>query len=165
MNKGPLTKFSTREIQNNLTRTWVNYLGYCQSRAPLLLENVKTDATIAVDVRVENLSTEGHLCNTYSNLFTMVTSIIHEYAPTQSQPIINYHILTRIRKNLIKQIVTHYLRWLEWIIRWEMNGYKKYTPSKWAVWWAHNCCLPMEHVISNRACKIGSTQNYKVPKD
>ena len=37
------------------------YLGYGKGRAPLLLENVKTDASVAVDVRMENLCSERNL--------------------------------------------------------------------------------------------------------
>ena len=38
-----------------------NYLGYCEGRAPLLFEDVKADATIAIDVGVEHLCSEGNL--------------------------------------------------------------------------------------------------------
>jgi hypothetical protein len=44
------------------------------------------------------------------------------------------------------------LGWLEWVIWRKVNGHKEYTTSKWAVSWAHNCCLPVEHIISNRTC-------------
>ncbi|MFS7927218.1 hypothetical protein Hanom_Chr04g00306371 [Helianthus anomalus] len=36
-------------------------LGNSKSRAPLFLQNVKTNAAIAVDVRVEDLRPESHL--------------------------------------------------------------------------------------------------------
>lgn len=41
----------------------IHYLGYGKGRAPLLLEDVKTDATIAINVRMENFCTEGNLPN------------------------------------------------------------------------------------------------------
>lgn len=37
------------------------YLGNCKSRAPLLFQNVKTDTSIAVDVRVKYLCSKGNL--------------------------------------------------------------------------------------------------------
>lgn len=39
------------------------HLGDCKSWAPLLLQNVKANATIAVDVRVENLCPKSNLHN------------------------------------------------------------------------------------------------------
>lgn len=42
----------------------VNYLGYGKGRAPLLLEDVKTDTTIAINVRVKNFCPEGNLYGT-----------------------------------------------------------------------------------------------------
>uniref|UniRef100_A0A2P2LWB3 Uncharacterized protein MANES_05G205200 n=1 Tax=Rhizophora mucronata TaxID=61149 RepID=A0A2P2LWB3_RHIMU len=77
-------------------------LGYCKGRAPLLFEDVKTDASIAVDIWVENLRTEGNL------------------------------------------------RWFKRVIGREVKRYKENTTSKWAVSRAHNRCLPVKHVISNR---------------
>lgn len=38
-----------------------DYLGYGKSRAPLLLQNVKTDAAITVDIRVIDLGAERNL--------------------------------------------------------------------------------------------------------
>ena len=35
----------------------------CQSRAPLFLQDIKTDAPIAVDIRMENLRLECNLQN------------------------------------------------------------------------------------------------------
>lgn len=37
------------------------HLGDCKSWAPLFLQNVKANATVAVDVRVENLSPKSNL--------------------------------------------------------------------------------------------------------
>lgn len=50
---GPTTAELSRE-QN---------LGYGQRRAPLLLQNVKTDTAIAVDIWVENLGPKSNLEN------------------------------------------------------------------------------------------------------
>ncbi len=79
------------------------HLGYREGRAPLLFEDVKADATIAIDVGVEHLCSEGNL------------------------------------------------GWLEWVIGWEVDGHQKHTSCKWALTWTHNSCLPVEHVITNRA--------------
>ena len=38
-----------------------DYLGYGKSRAPLLFQNVKTDAAITVDIRVIDLGAERNL--------------------------------------------------------------------------------------------------------
>lgn len=38
-------------------------LGYCQGRTPLLLQNVETNTTIAVDIWVKNLCSECNLEN------------------------------------------------------------------------------------------------------
>ena len=38
-----------------------DHLGYGKRRAPLLFQNVKTDAAIAVDIRVVNLGAERNL--------------------------------------------------------------------------------------------------------
>ena len=37
------------------------YLGDCQGWAPLLFKNIKADAPVAVDIRMENLGSERHL--------------------------------------------------------------------------------------------------------
>lgn len=38
-----------------------DYLRYCKGRAPLLLENIETNATIAVNIGVENFCPKGNL--------------------------------------------------------------------------------------------------------
>lgn len=94
-----------------IIRVWIRqqrayreqHLGYCEGRAPLLFQDIKADATIAVNVGVEHLCSEGNL------------------------------------------------GWLEWVIRWEVDGHQKHTSSERAVTWTHNSCLPVEHVITNRA--------------
>lgn len=56
----------------------------------------------------------------------------------------------------------HYLGRFEWIIWWEVDSNKKHPPSKWAVWRTHNCCLPMEHVLTNRAYTIIKYQSKTI---
>lgn len=60
-------RFASHATHNNheeICMTWLkaaHYLGYGKGRAPLLFEDVKTDATIAINVRVENFCPEGNL--------------------------------------------------------------------------------------------------------
>ena len=46
-----------------------------------------------------------------------------------------------------------YLRWFEWVVRWEVNSDQKHATSIWAIWWTHNRRLPVEHIFGNRACR------------
>lgn len=43
-----------------------HHLGYGKCRAPLLFENVKTDAAVTVDIWVINLGAEGNLHHIHS---------------------------------------------------------------------------------------------------
>lgn len=64
-----------------------NYLGYCKGRTPLLFENIKADASVAINVGVEHLGSEGNLHkhivkHTFANISqhsSKNTSPIHPY--------------------------------------------------------------------------------------
>lgn len=44
------------------------YLGYGKGRTPLLLQNIKADATITINIRVEDLCPECNLHKKFQNL-------------------------------------------------------------------------------------------------
>ena len=52
--------------------------------------------------------------------------------------------------------------WLEWIIRWEMNGEEKDTPLVRTFWGAHDGGLPMKQVVSHWS---GTALGWRVPAE
>lgn len=126
-----------------------------QGGTPLLLKNIKADASVTIDIWVENLCSESNL---------------HKQHPIHSNvnvamPIISEQSCLQLRNDREKDMQTEsaqyrsktYLRGLEWIIGRKMNGDQKNSSGIRTIRRTHNSSLPMEHIFCYGTCHPKTT--------